>query len=221
MTILDTQMRGAAGPVPAVTAVLVVAWAAAAASLASDGALRAPPGAPPLPVLLAVALPLAAFGLLYAGWPGFRNWLLAMDLRLLVILQSWRVVGGSFLVLLSWGLLPGLFAWPAGLGDVAVGATAPLVALALIRRPDAASGAGFVAWNLLGILDFVVALGTGVYASGTVAAYAGAVTTAPMTSWPLGLIPGFLVPLFTMIHLAAILQSRHLARAAGDAARQA
>lgn len=221
MTILDNSTREAAGPVPAVVAVLVAAWAAIAGLLAFDGALQVPPGAPPLPVLLAVALPLAGFGLLYSGWPAFRSWLLALDLRLLIMVQAWRVVGGSFLLLLTWGMLPGLFAWPAGLGDVAIGATAPLVALALVRRPDVAAGAGFVAWNLLGILDFVVAVGTGIFASGAVAGYAGAVTTAPMTGWPLGLVPGFLVPLFTMIHLAAILQSRQLARAGRASLRHA
>src|SRR5262249_52813764 len=56
--------------------------------------------------------------------------------------------------------MPGLFAWPAGVGDVIVGVLAPVVALAYAR--DARRNAGRVtAWNVLGILDLVVAITTG------------------------------------------------------------
>ena len=68
-------------------------------------------------------------------------------------------------------------------------------------------------WHAVGILDFVVAVGTGVLSSGGFAAiYQPAVTMAPTTVMPLILIPGFFVPLFTITHLAAILKSRRLAR---------
>ncbi len=52
-----------------------------------------------------------------------------------------------FLTLYSYGVLPGIFAWPAGLGDMAIGVTAPLVLSALLRRPGFAAGKSFVAWN--------------------------------------------------------------------------
>ena len=39
----------------------------------------------------------------------------------------------------TYGVLPGIFAWPAGLGDMAIGATAPLVLSGLLRRPDFAA----------------------------------------------------------------------------------
>src|SRR5262249_11237234 len=44
------------------------------------------------------------------------------------------------------GVLPGAFAWPAGLGDIAIGVTAPWVALALVRRPGFATSRVFVAY---------------------------------------------------------------------------
>ena len=53
--------------------------------------------------------------------------------------------------------LPGLFAWPAGLGDVLVGVLAPVVAIAYARGPgeneDLVS-----AWNFFGIVDLIVAI---------------------------------------------------------------
>jgi len=96
------------------------------------------------------------------------------------------------------------------LGDIAIGVTAPWVALALIRQPAFAASRQFVVWNLLGILDLVVALSTGALSSGFVAGLVGEVTTAPMAQLPLVLIPAYLVPLFVMLHLAALFQAQRL-----------
>lgn len=200
--------RAPAGTVLAVAGI----WLAAAFALSLSGSLQVPAGTPPLRVLAAAAVPILVFVLWYRRSAAFRAWVLGLDLRLVVMLQAWRVIGGVFLVLLAFGLLPGLFAWPAGLGDVAVGLTAPLVALALWRRPDIAAGSGFLAWNLFGLLDFVVAVATGTLASGAVSGLVQGVTADAMSAWPLAMIPGFLVPLFAILHLVAILQTR--ARAA-------
>jgi hypothetical protein len=119
-----------------------------------------------------------------------------------------------FLALYKHGLLPGAFAWPAGLGDIAIGVTAPWVALALVRRPGFATSRVFIAWNLFGILDLVLAVGTGGLHSAL--ASAGEVTTGPMAELPLVLIPAYLVPLFIMLHLAALLQARRGASSAAQ-----
>ncbi|MEN8197434.1 MAG: hypothetical protein ABFS30_13125, partial [Pseudomonadota bacterium] len=134
-----------------------------------------------------------------------------LDLHLLVAMQSWRVLGGMFLGLMVYGKLPGSFAWPAGLGDVAIGIAAPFVLLALLRDPGFVRRTRFLVWNLLGLLDFVVAIGAGTLSSGMFPGLTGPVTAAPMNAWPLSMIPGFLVPLFAMMHLAAIFQARKAA----------
>jgi hypothetical protein len=56
--------------------------------------------------------------------------------------------------LMSFGLLPGTFAWPAGIGDVIVGAYAPFVVLA-ISRPTPGWHTHVVLLNVLGLLDSV------------------------------------------------------------------
>src|SRR5205807_4383815 len=104
---------------------------------------------PPYPIAIGVAAPVIVF--LAAFWriAAFRN--LVTDLPLITAVQAWRFAGFGFLALYAHGELPGVFAWPAGLGDMAIGLTAPLVALALIRRPAFAASRLFVLWNLLGI----------------------------------------------------------------------
>jgi hypothetical protein len=185
-----------------------LAWFATILILSLQGALEAEPGSPPARLLAASGLPVLFFLGLYRASEAFRRWVLALDLNLLVAMQSWRVIGGIFLVLMINGILPGLFAWPAGLGDVAIGVTAPVVLMAMLRDPEFVRRKRFLVWNLFGILDFVVAIGAGVLSSGIFQGLSGAVTTAPMNAWPLGMIPGFLVPLFAMMHLAAIFQAR-------------
>jgi len=173
------------------------------------GAARAfvrPPGTPPFPILLGATAPLVVFLAAYRGWPAFRAYVLSSDLPLAAAMQAWRAGGLGFLALYVHGVLPGAFAWPAGLGDIAIGVTAPWVALTLVRRPGFATSRGFVAWNWFGILDLVVAVGTGGLHSALAAA--GEVTTGPMAVLPLVLIPAYLVPLFLMLHLAALLQVR-------------
>ncbi len=188
-------------------------WFGLVVLLAANGAFVRPPEVPPIPILLGATIPLAAFIAAYLGSSAFREWILALDLPLITALQAWRAGGLGFLALSAHGLLPRLFAWPAGWGDIAIGVTAPWVALALIRRPGFAAGRAFVAWNLLGILDLVVAVSAGTLSSGFVPGLAGEVTTAPMTQLPLVVIPAYLVPLFVMLHIAAIAQARRGASA--------
>ena len=131
------------------------------------------------------------------------------DLRVLTVVQSWRIIGGAFIVLYFYDLLPGLFAWPAGLGDIAIGGAAPFVALALAARPEFMKSRGFKAFHILGILDFVVAVGTGFLSSGWVESLASEVSTnQTMTLLPLSLIPTFGVPLWIMLHLSALFQAK-------------
>jgi hypothetical protein len=202
--------HGSTGVKAFVTAGIVL-WFSSVAAASAAGLFQRSPGDLPRPTLLAVVVPIVVFLLLYRSSTAFRDFVLSADLRLVTLLQAWRVAGFVFIALYAHNLLPGLFAWPAGLGDIAIGASAPVVVLALLDRPGFAASRGFVVWHLLGIFDFVVAVGTGTLGSGAIAGIVAEVTTEPMGVLPLSLIPGFLVPLFTMLHLTAIFQARRLA----------
>ena len=91
---------------------------------------------------------------------------------------------------------------------MAIGLTAPWLALALVRRPGFAASRLFVVWNLLGILDLVVAVSDAALNQSLATGAAGEVTVAPMAQMPLVLVPAYLVPLFVMLHLTALFQAR-------------
>src|SRR5687768_13938858 len=78
-----------------------------------------------------VVLAIWAAAVGYRASPRFRNYLLSLDLRLLLAAQLWRVIGIAFLFALAFGKLPAGFAVPAGIGDLATGIAALAVVLAL------------------------------------------------------------------------------------------
>lgn len=186
-------------------------WFAVAWALGVSGVLAVDAAQPLRPVLLPIVVPVAVFLAAYAGSERFRDFVLSWDIRVLTMLHHWRVLGFTFLMLTAHGVLPGLFAWPAGWGDVAIGLSAPLVVRALARSPDFARSRAFVTFHVLGMFDFVVAGATATLASGAFPAlHSGMPTSAPMEVWPLSLFPAFFVPLFLIVHLAVLFQVRAL-----------
>lgn len=158
------------------------------------GVFESAPSGPPLAILVAVAGPPLLFALGYRASRPFRRFALGMDLRLLTAIQGWRVLGGMFLALYAFDLLPGLFAWPAGAGDLAVGVAAPFVLLAMLR--GAPAWRRQVTWlNIAGLVEFVVAVGTGVLTD-----------SSSLAALPLSLVPTFAVPLWTIFHAISLLQ---------------
>ncbi len=201
------QERPWSSSMKALLVAVLLAWLAAAYALGATEALTTDGPQPFRPVLLTILGPLGLFLAALAGSARFRTFILNLDIRLLTMLQHWRVIGFAFLPLTAFGVLPGLFAWPAGLGDVAIGIAAPFVVAALARRPDFAQSRRFLAFHLLGILDFAVAAGTATLSSGAFPAlHAGPLTSVAMEVWPLSIFPTFIVPLFLMAHLAVLFQ---------------
>jgi hypothetical protein len=186
----------------------LAAWLGIVLWLGGRGGFVSPPGTPPLPLLAAVVLPLAAFFLLSRLSRTVRAFVLSIDLRLATTLQAWRFGGFAFLALYAHGILPGVFAFPAGLGDMAIAAAAPWLALRLGRDPAFAATRAFRTWNVLGILDLVVAVSVGALSSMQATGSPGEVTIAPMAQLPLVLVPGYFVPLFLMLHICALHPTR-------------
>ena len=198
-----------------VIAVGLGAWFAWAAYAGVTGVFAAGPDQLFRPILLSVAGPVAIFLVAYGVSPRFRAYVLTRDLRLLTSLQHWRIIGFAFLALYAADVLPGEFAWAAGLGDVFMGLTTPLVLLALDRRAGFVRSKTFIAWNLFGLLDFVVAAAAATLASGALPGIVApdALTSAPMEVWPLLLFPSFIVPLFVFAHLSVLFRVVALRRA--------
>ena len=207
----ESQPTALSGIRLSVTLVLTV-WFLLVVSLGAVGAFGTRPGTPPFPIAIGVGAPL----LLFFAWlrlsQSFRDFVLSLDLRLIAGMQAWRWAGLGFLFLYAYKVLPAVFALTAGLGDMAIGITAPWMILALVRQPGFAASATFIRWNVLGILDLIVALSIGTLSGILATGAPGEISTAPMETLPLLLIPAFLVPLFLMLHTAALMQSRRIIR---------
>jgi hypothetical protein len=201
---------------PVVFAALAL-WLGLVAFLGAQGAFVAGADSPPLAIFLGIAIPLAVFFAAWFGWSAFRAFVLNADLRLVAAMQAWRWAGLGFLSLYAHGVLPALFALPAGLGDMAIGVTAPWMVLGLIRQPSFAASRRYRTWNILGLVDFVVAVSMGTLCSGFIHGLALNVTTSAMAQLPLVLIPAYMVPFFIMLHCTALFQARQLARAGKSA----
>jgi hypothetical protein len=187
---------------------ILAAWFAVVIVAGRAEAFEAGPGGQPLPVLAAFAGPPLLFAIAYRVSPRVRALALGLDLRLLTAVQAWRVLGLVFLAFYDFGLLPGLFAWPAGVGDGAVGVAAIFVLAAMLR--NAPGWRRRVFWlNIAGLVDFVGAVGTGVLTSNSsIGVFRDAGAGASMGLLPLSLIPTFAVPLWIIAHMISLLQLR-------------
>lgn len=165
----------------------------------------------PLFATLGPALVLLALGLS----PAFRRAVAAAPLPAMIGVQLYRTIGLVFLILLALGQVPAHFALPAGWGDIALGVTAPVVALALARGATGARGLA-VGWNVVGLLDLVVAvgMGTGLLAPLLAPGLGARVPpVAVMGVYPMILVPSFAVPMSVVLHLLALGRLRRESRA--------
>jgi hypothetical protein len=142
-------------------------------------------------LLLFTRVPLVARALADPGTPARLAWP-----------HTLRIVGIAFVIVMVLDKLPAVFALPAGLGDVAIGITAPFGALGLAR---AGRHADAVYFNLLGILDLVIALGIGFFAGlGPYHPINVTPTTERLTLLPLALVPTVAVPVAITLHIISL-----------------
>jgi hypothetical protein len=182
------------------TLILLAAWFFVALWLGVTGRLVSA-GTPPIALGATIVMPLALFALDGRfGHPIFGGFL-RLDLPVLIALQTFRIIGITFVIAWLGGTLPAGFALPAGLGDVAVGLSAPFVAAAVVQRRR--HHAVLVRWwSLAAVADLVIAVTSGVLHSSTpLGILQGSVSTDALARYPLSLIPSFFVPLALLLHL--------------------
>jgi hypothetical protein len=210
--LLGDQPASRAGASVIISALLVV-WLSLISWFGATEAFVAPGGAPPLRLLAVVLGPVIVFLIAYRVSAAVREFVLMADLRFITATQAWRFGGFAFLALYTYGVLPGYFAWPAGLGDMAIGAAAPWMLVGLAREPGFAASRKFVSWNVLGILDLIVAVTVGAVVPLLFPNVISSIPTGAMTRLPLVLIPGFFVPGYIILHVIALTHARRAASA--------
>jgi hypothetical protein len=184
----------------AALSVILVGWLAIAQYVGSANMYFAATDTAVPTIMLGLTIPLivAAVGLRLSG--AIARLVSAIPLQWIVAAQVYRVGGGIFLVLWADGRLPWQFALPAGIGDVATGLLAVVVAAQLARNAAGALSAVY-AWCLFGIADLVVAVAMGAMTSpGRPHLLAFEAPNLLITSYPLVMIPTFAVPLALMLH---------------------
>ena len=178
----------------------LLAWLAVASyvGLANMYFAATDTAAPTVLVGLLIPLIIAAMGLWLSR--SIARLVSAIPLHWIVAAQVYRVAGGIFLVLWADGRLPWQFALPAGIGDVATGCLAVIVAALLAQKATNAYKAAYT-WCLFGIGDLVVAIMMGAMTSpGRPHLLAFDAPNLLITSYPLVMVPTFAVPLALMLH---------------------
>jgi hypothetical protein len=181
---------------------VLAGWAAITIVLASRGLFVQPdvPSVPPVGIALVVALLGLAVSLTASA--SLRS--LLTNQANLIRLNVWRLLGAVFVMLMFTGQMPALWALPAGIGDLIVGATAPWIA----RQMDTPQGPRrAVMFHLFGLADLVVAIGLGIMTSpGPAQVFHTTPTSELVTLFPLVLVPTFLVPLALALHVVSLWQ---------------
>jgi len=187
-------------------------WAAVAWTAAINGVFRT--SASPLPLLpLAIFLPLIIGAPLLLLSKRVGQLLDAMPTTWLVALQLYRVFGSQWLAYWLRGLLPGLWALPAGTGDVLTGLFAVPAATALAIG-TAEGWKPAILWNILGLADFAVAITLGLITSpGPFQLIVPHGPSIGLDGFPNVLTPAFVVPGSILLHALSLRQLRRRSRA--------
>ena len=186
-------------------------WLGLIWSSAINGAFRG--GVTPIPLL-----PFAIFLPVIIGVPimllskRMGQVLDAMPANWLIALQLYRVLGSGFLIGWALGVVPGVFALPAGIGDVTTGLLAVPVAISLATGTLEGRKAA-VAWNIFGLLDFAVAVSIGLMISpGPLQLIVPSISNAAGGLYPNVMIPAFAVPSSILLHVLSLRQLRRRSR---------
>lgn len=190
-------------------------WMAAAWSGAINGVFRTGTRLPALP--LAIFLPVIIGAPLLLLSKRMGQVLDAMPASWLVALQLYRVFGIWALVAGLRGALPGVFGVPAGIGDTLTGLFAVPAAVA-VATGTARGRRAAIAWNILGLVDFAVAVTLGAITSpGPFQLIFPHVPSIGAGAYPGVLTPAFVVPSSILLHALSLRQLRRRSRA--EAAR--
>jgi hypothetical protein len=183
----------------------VTLWAALAWTAAINGVFRT--GVSPLPLLpLAIFLPVIIGTPLLLLSKRVGQLLDVMPTTWLVALQIYRAFGSQWLVYWLLGLLPGLWALPAGTGDVLTGLFAVPAAIALATGATEGRRAAML-WNIFGIADLVVAIALGMIISpGPFQLIVSNGPSIGLDGYPNVLTPGFVVPGSILLHALSLRQ---------------
>jgi hypothetical protein len=183
--------------------IFFAAWTAVAFTLSARGFFLGAAGTA-VPRIVYAMVPLAAGYTAYLTLRSVRTVADQVPMHWMIGLQFYRALGFVFLVEWSLGALPGAFALPAGIGDIAIGLAAPWVA-ARVKADAPRSRELAILWNVLGIADLVTAVAMGVTTTpGPLHLFALDNPNVAIIMLPLVLIPTIAVPFSILLHVIGL-----------------
>ena len=196
-------------------ALVLAAWFGVVTAIAGAGAFNdAVTGNYAVPLLaLTLALPIAVGVTVGLRSSAIRQLISQSNIQPAVIaVHALRIIPGSvFVVMALLSVLPAIFAVPAGVGDALVGSGALLAS----RWVSSGRWGRALLWNVFGLVDFVNGATLGL---ATTPGPLHLLQTNPTSTlfWmqPLAIVPIFMVPIYTLLHLVSVrylLASRRVA----------
>lgn len=156
-----------------------------------------------LPLALSLVVPLVVGVTILFVSPGVRRFISRPEVQPGVIaVHALRFIEGFvFVAMVPLGVLPAIFAIPAGVGDVLVG----LGALPASRWISSGQSSRVVWWNLFGLLDLANATVLGLTTTpGPLHLLQSSPTSALLLASPLTIVPTFIVPIYVLLHLISL-----------------
>lgn len=192
-------------------ALILAIWLGAIWTLAVKGVFQRDIGnVPVLPIAIFLPVVLGLFAVTRSE--GVGRLLDATPASWLVGIQVYRILGGMFLVYWIRDAIPGAFALPAGIGDVATGLLALPAAVWVSSGLTIGRKIG-IRWNIFGLVDFAVAVSTGFLTSpGPGHLLALDHPNTLIATFPTVMVPAFAVPFSIILHALSL---RQLKRAQG------
>ena len=145
-------------------------------------------------------LPLLVFllgGVFHTG--AYKRLLKAIPLDQLISLHRFRLIGSFFLILWFLQLLPPVFAWIAGIGDIVTALSSIWLARRIRVRNEPTRWV--VAWNSFGLLD-ILATSTMAILLTKVSMETGALGVDVLATFPFCFIPAFAPATIIFLHLS-------------------
>jgi hypothetical protein len=182
---------------------ITLTWFIIVISLSLSGYFVTPDGVLPIKMPVFFMIPPIVFVTALYTSRSVARWADRVDVTTATSLQSWRVMGFTFLILWALGELPLVFALLSGFGDVATGIYATFATVKISQRQ--------AKWRVyarrvvyMGSIDFAVAVVTGLLsAAGYLKVYEDEIPAHLMTAYPMVMFPIFIVPAFIILHILA------------------
>lgn len=161
------------------------------------GMTRVYDSAPPQAIGLTIVAGTTLILLLHRFSTTFRAQMDKVSTEQLVCWHAIRApIGAGFLVMASEGLLPDLFAERAGYGDLIAAISGMLVVCIVSLNQSRRLHFGLLmTWSIVGLIDLLVAVGTGIYMAFTVTN-----SMIWIARLPLLLVPTFILPVLFSSH---------------------